>query len=192
VFSTGATGCVPTGAGAKYGACTQLGECQAGLECLFGVCVPFCDLTADCADRPGQQCQQVEFRGADGGIVAPPSFKVCTAQCALENPSAVCGAGVTCGLVSDTSPATDCFNVPGTGTDGADCSANGFADCGPGFVCITTTPSDGGAPRDACRHWCRVGYGSDCPVAGSTCRLLNNSPMVGAYTYGICCPPGGC
>jgi hypothetical protein len=190
-FGTGATSCVPAGSAGAWQACSQIGDCAAGLQCVFGACRPFCEVPADCNDRPGQQCQQVQaVYGQDGGPADTPGMKICTAQCALEKPDAVCGAGVTC--VLDGSSITNCYPTDGTGTGPGGCSQGHGETCAPGYECVGVT--DGQMVTSyGCYHWCRLGQAKlDCPTSTWTCQALTNSPIVGSTTYGICCPPGGC
>lgn len=72
-LQTERTGCFPAGAGADGSACTNDGECGAGLVCVPGnVCSPLCQAGSTCAS--GVACQAVAFtyKGTTYGFCPAP------------------------------------------------------------------------------------------------------------------------
>jgi len=179
VTASGHTACVPIGKGALHDKCVGPGECQRGLQCYGGLCVPLCiDSDSDCTIAGSPKCAQVSFTppitpemipDAEPMDTRPPSvpipgFGVCLAQCDPMMPATACGEGRACVLFG-TDGTTQCIS-PGTATGVGGCKTSVLA-CAAGYGC-----SDGD-----CRKICRVGMAEDCP--GATCVSVSTK-------YGYC------
>ena len=178
VALTGVTGCVTEGTVQPYAKCDGSSAfCTAGYACVGTACKQFCEQNTDCTSG---SCINV----VDSNQQPIPGMKVCRAGCALENPGAVCGAGLGCYANNDTPPVTDCAKA-GTGTGAGDCSGATEVDptlCKPSYGCVLPDPNSN-ATGD-CRKWCRVGFTTDCP--GLTCKGFNPPFFVDGLEYGVC------
>jgi hypothetical protein len=187
VTASGRTACVAVGAGALHTACVNAGECQKGLQCFGGVCVPLCiDDNTDCTIDHTPRCKRVTFTPPitpdDTPDAAPmdarpvpievPGFGVCLAQCDPMKPATVCGEGRSCVFFSLTDATTQCIS-PGTATGAGGCAKSVLA-CAVGYGCF-----DGD-----CRKICRVGVAEDCP--GATCAAFAEPVTKNGTQYGTC------
>jgi hypothetical protein len=163
--------CVAAGTKKLNEACADFGECEKGLSCgLYGLCVPFCNVTADCPS-PSMDCRQAQVSSGDAGLVDIPDYKTCETNCDPINPSKSCGTA-SCAFFDSTS--TVCIPA-GTGTTFASCKKAGAA-CAAGYACI-------GAGD--CHRWCRVGFAGDCP-GGKACTTFSDHPKLGGVELGYC------
>ena len=161
----GTRACVAAGPKKLHGACSAIGDCGAGLSCIAGNCLPFCDSSAgDCSGT----CTNIQ-----GGTPASPipGYTVCFETCDPVSPSAVCGGG-NCQL--DGAGGTVC-TAAGSATGAGGCSTSTPWACAAGYVCLTS---------NACAKWCRVGFPGDCSTG--TCGSLSPPAMVGSTEYGVC------
>lgn len=187
VSASGRTACFPAGTGALHAACTKAGDCQTGLQCFGGVCVPLCiDADTDCTIGNTPRCKKVSFTPPstpdDRPDAAPadtrpppveiPGFGVCLAQCDPLQPAAVCGEGRSCVFFWPLDGTTQCTS-PGTATGAGACAKNSLA-CAAGYGCF-----DGD-----CRKICRVDVAADCP--GAACRAFAPAITKGSVQYGTC------
>jgi hypothetical protein len=173
--STGVTGCVAAGSVGAAQACSG-SDCSAGYDCVGGACKKYCDTAADCSS--GQDCEQVTYTDSSGNSANIPGMKVCSTGCNLVDPSTVCGSGLTCYQVSQTSSATDC-GTAGTGTGTNGCSSTNPTGCAPGYLCVYDSSNN-----YSCAHWCRVGSTGDCTTG--SCANLQTPVVINNVTYGIC------
>jgi hypothetical protein len=162
--STGFTSCGPSGSKLANQPCTTPTECATGTSCVGYSCKPFCNTLADCP-LTGASCLQV-YMG-----VPVPGWHSCSSGCALENPSARCGAGTTCAVVLPD--ITDCVGGVGAGIGPGTCLPGNDLACAPGYACAGGT----------CAKWCRIGQ-NDCPTGSCTGGAL--STTVGGVAYGTC------
>lgn len=176
----GTTKCVTAGKAPMGQPCTATAGCALGLTCIGGTCHAFCN-------NPGSPCTQagtgVCTQIKDQNDKAIPNLAICRLACAPHDPMS-CGGKTAAGIgvcFVDDNGETDCQR----GGSGAEHDACNHDDkCGPGLVCITTTPAAGGAPTSSCRRWCRVGQ-NDC-TGGKTCVGLKAEVKVGNVVYGAC------
>jgi hypothetical protein len=166
---SGKTACVMAGARGIHEKCSDFGQCQKGLTCVYDVCMPFCAAGTDCVST--SQCKPVQYVEA-GATKDIPGMKVCMAQCDPLNPSKLCGASTTCLFSSPT--ATTCA-AAGLSTTAGSCATDAFT-CAPGYICVNTGD---------CKRWCRIGFTGDCP-GGKVCGKLSTSPTIGTIEYGVC------
>ncbi|MGZ3424443.1 MAG: hypothetical protein ACXVEE_41675 [Polyangiales bacterium] len=163
--------CVAAGTKKLNEACGDFGECEKGLSCgLYGLCVPFCNVTADCLSS-SMDCRQARVSSGDAGLADIPDYKTCETNCDPINPSKSCG---TASCAFDDTAATVCVPA-GTGTTFASCKKTGAA-CAAGYACIGTGD---------CHRWCRVGFAGDCP-GGKACTTFSDHPKLGGVEYGYC------
>jgi hypothetical protein len=163
--------CVAAGTKKLNEACSDFGQCEKGLSCgLYGLCVPFCNTTADCPS-PSMTCRQAQIDSGDAGVTDIPDYKTCETNCDPINPSKSCGTA-SCAFADSTS--TVCIPA-GTGTTLASCKKAGTA-CAAGYACV----GDGD-----CHRWCRVGFAGDCP-GGKTCNTFSDHPKLGGVELGWC------
>ena len=160
----GTRACVAAGPKNLHDKCSALGECAAGLSCIAGNCLPFCDSSGGCKGA----CTTIQGGTPSADI---PDYMVCFEDCDPVKPAAVCGSG-NCQF-NGTSQ-TVCTSA---GTGAAGCSTTTPFSCAAGYVCLTT---------NACAKWCRVGFPTDC--AGGTCGPLTSKPTIGGVEYGVCGP----
>jgi hypothetical protein len=174
--SSGATSCVAAGSDVLHESCSGPGECQKGMQCVAGLCVPFCATDADCTNPGSPVCKTVQEIPAGGTTpMDVPGLKVCLAQCDVQNPSAVCGPNTSCFFPYASDETTACASA-GTSTFKSGCATNPFA-CAPGYVCTNKTD---------CFKWCRIGaMPSDC-VVGYTCTAFTPAIKKGTVEYGVC------
>jgi len=189
VTASGHTACVPvpSSAAGLHGKCDKAGDCQKGLQCYGGVCVPLClDSDSDCTIANSPRCKRVTFAAPitpdDTPDAAPtdarpvpvevPGFGVCLAQCDPMSPAAVCGDGRACTFFSTSDATTQCVS-PGAATGAGGCKTSVLA-CAAGYGCF-----DGD-----CRKICRVGMAADCP--GAACTAFATPVTIGGTQYGTC------
>jgi hypothetical protein len=177
VTVAGITQCVVAGNVPPYNACDGTNtKCQAGYACVGGACKSFCDTPATCN---GSDCLQVTYDNA--GTPTPiPGMKICSKQCALENPGAACGPTLGCFISDQAAGKTDCA-TGGLGIGAVNCTAvpaTPSSTCAPAYVCLTS---------GECRKWCRVGVAGDC-AAGKSCTAFAapNQIFIGPTEYGVC------
>ena len=170
--ATGATSCVAAGTDGLHETCTAGGDCQRGMQCVAGLCVPFCATDADCP-MPGARCKTAQEAAPGGTSMEVPGLKICLAQCDVQAPAAVCGPNTTCFFPFPGDDTTECA-AAGTSTVKGGCTSNRYA-CAPGYYCSNGID---------CFKWCRVGM-SDC-FAGQTCTSLTPKAMKGTVEYGVC------
>ncbi len=161
--ASGAT-CVASGPDSVHEPCGGPGECQKGMQCLSGLCVPFCATDADCTMAGSPKCTSMDL----------PGLKVCLAQCDVQSPSAVCGTNTGCFFPLPGDETTEC-SAAGTSMEKGGCTANKFA-CAPGYLCVNNAD---------CFKWCRIGVTGDC-VSGRTCTPFTPKVTKGTIEYGTC------
>ena len=165
---TGATACFPSQNVPISSYCSYVqGECVPGASCFTFGCKKLCEVNADCPSYG--KCVQGEQNGSP-----VPHWKLCTDQCLPWNPSATCGAGLTCSFWSSegVNPgATVCQKSISTSTT----TCTPPLHCAPGYTCLAD---------NMCYKFCRVG-GSDCP-SSYTCFSLGAGYFVGTTEVGIC------
>lgn len=160
----GTRACVAAGSKALHDKCAAIGDCGAGLSCIAGNCLPFCDSSkGDCSGT----CTNIQ----DSTGASIPGYTVCFESCDLVSPSSTCGAG---NCQPDGSGGTVC-TAAGTSTGAAGCSSSTPFSCAAGYICLTS---------NACAKWCRVGFPGDCSTG--TCGSLSPAVMVGSTEYGVC------
>jgi hypothetical protein len=173
VPTSGVGACFNAGSTPQWSNCFgSSNACATGEQCIGEVCKPYCCSAADCTGGL-VTCEQVT--GPDGGPLV--GAKVCASGCDPVDASAICGPAVTCdpfpwdGTGHDHG---DCLGGVGTGLQEAGCT--GYADCAPGFECVTS--------RGYCAAWCRM----DNPVCPSplTCKSFSSPPIIGGVEYGVC------
>lgn len=160
---TGETTCVAAGTDGLHEACGGAGECQKGMQCVGGLCVPFCASDADCTIAGSPRCKTVQT-----------GLKVCLAQCDVRDPAAVCGANRGCFFPFEGDDTTECSAAAFSTVKGG-CTTNKFA-CAPGYTCVNNAD---------CFKWCRMGTTGDC-VSGQTCTSLTPKVTKGTVEYGTC------
>jgi hypothetical protein len=134
------------------------------------VCVPYCDASAPCEN--GGECIGASY--LENGQLKPAGYSVCTANCALEDPSSVCGPGLNCVYYYGPDvPHTGCIPA-GDGIGLGSCAT--VVDCAVGYACVG---------QGDCRKWCRLGIDSDCP-SGQTCEPFGAEFIVHGVAYGGC------
>lgn len=169
--SDGNRSCVAAGTKKLHEACADFGECEKGLSCgLYGLCVPFCSVTADCPSA-SMECRQAQIDSGDAGAADIPDYKTCETNCDPINPSKSCGTA-SCAFADSSS--TVCIPA-GTGTTLASCKKTGAA-CAAGYACVGTGD---------CHRWCRVGFAGDCP-GGKACNTFSDHPKLGGVELGWC------
>ena len=181
----GDTSCVPAGTTLDDLACTKDADCLAGSFCEYGACKPFCDKDSKCpTTRSGCILGARESKECNSLL---PIFGAgfCGTKCDPLNPSAVCGAGVSCEAFSTF---TDCRGPTGAAIGPSNCGSGTAAEkCAPGYTCLTypyTDRSNTTHEVNTCERWCAIGAGG-CP--GSTlCTPLTDAPKIGSTTYGTC------
>jgi hypothetical protein len=151
--------------------CSALGECAPGLACVDAACKAYCNgANGECTTGVGAACAGVQYDPGDGGAVPIQGLMVCSDQCDLMNPSAVCGPGVTCLPHSEptTKPGqSGCLGGAGTGT--SNCQTH--TDCAPGYACANAK----------CHKWCSSSL--DC-TGGQTCQQLTSGGKTGWFYVG--------
>ena len=172
--STGAVSCTLAGGGPLASLCTTSSQCAKGFTCAYGACRPYCStLNTACSGTPGTgMCTELYENNA-----AVPNGKVCTINCDLRNPSAVCGSN---NCIYDASVnAADCDKAGGKALYDA-CSS--YNECGQGLACVNH-PFYG----PECEKWCRVGMDSDCGLF-EVCEDVYgaSAPVQGGYSLGHC------
>ena len=143
-----------------------LGDCGQGDVCAIvsgtvpevGVCRRFCDSPGVCSTG---DC--IPFLSSAIGI--------CSDDCALHDPTPVCGPGATC-IAQPNGMHSDCLPTNATGTGPGGCASNPF-ECAPGYVCVS--PGN-------CVQWCRVGQ-LDC-VSGACVDI--GGPTIAGTAFGVC------
>ena len=133
----------------SHEACADFGECEKGLSCgLYGLCVPFCNVTADCPS-PSMDCRQAEVSWATPASRPSPTTR----------PARRTGMQSTPG--NRPVPASCAFYDfgldgmrPGRHRDHVGVVQEQGAACAAGYACV-------GAGD--CHRWCRVGFAGDCP-----------------------------
>ncbi len=182
----GDTSCVTAGTVNIDEACSEAANCAAGLTCYGGACLPFCATDANCA-KVGSKCYEAtSYVQSCSGLVGVPGEGVCSSACDPLDSQSVCGAGLGCYPVGDTSY---CEGPTGAGTGPGGCSASTY--CAAGYECITYTASYGDGTsseleRTTCESLCRISM-SDCPSSKS-CSPLTGSPTIDGVAYGVCTP----
>jgi hypothetical protein len=158
---------------------TAVDECAPGSACTVAhgardvqLCHQTCLLDGD--------CQQATFPGGAAPLcegATSTTHGTCSISCNPVGAAAGtngCGTGLACYLLSDHTRSveyTDCI-APGGGSEVADCSANGDADCAPGLLCINVLLS-------ICKFTCVDDR--DC-TGGESCMAFFNVSSV----YGYC------
>ncbi|HLU67158.1 MAG TPA: hypothetical protein VKZ63_12830 [Kofleriaceae bacterium] len=201
-LATGATECRPIEAGGQSQSnCTRDEQCAAGYGCFGnpGQCRKFCEGDRDCGR--GYCMIQIVYDAGGGDWQPVPDATVCTKSC---KPESATGSGcpqdpqLGCGFgyrdpngqpgSGDEFWYTDCRPV-GSGGDAADCSANGDADCLPGFGCFPITYTDDSV-RDECRQicvWAVGGVEGEQACAVGTCHQFGGGGLfIGDTEYGLC------
>ncbi len=174
VHDDGSTYCTAAGSVPPYAPCSG-GLCAAGSVCLNNsgttlLCAPFCKTDSDCV---GGACLALGTSQGTGNV---PGIGYCASGCDLENPQAICGAGLSCEtfLASSGASTTGCIPA-GTKTGANGCSSSNPYGCAPGFACMN---------NGYCRRWCRVDL-NDCP-SGTNCTSFNPNIAVNGINYGFC------
>jgi hypothetical protein len=173
--ATGKTACIAAGTDGVHEPCTSNTECQKGMQCIAGVCVPFCKVDSDCTIAGSPRCKGVQY--LPSGSTTPtdvPGLKICLAQCDVLNPSTVCGPNTSCFFPYLSDDTTEC-TAAGTSTVKGGCATNNFA-CAPGYICV----NDGD-----CFKWCRIGFATDCP-SGRVCTGFMTPITKSGTEYGVC------
>ncbi len=181
------TACRPAGDGSERSTCETADDCASGFICQEGQCWHWCESDDDCA---GGHCLP-----AFGGVVGA---RTCSKAC--EPGSATtsgCPDGFTCRYyLHDPDDATegdefeyaDC-SAAGEGTHGADCTADGDADCAAGYGCYDISWDDGSTTTE-CRQICVVsvaGAPADNTCAVGSCQeWLDPGAVIGDVEYGTC------
>jgi hypothetical protein len=179
----GTRSCVADGTIDVNAACSG-NTCKAGGLCLnfidLSICYQYCATDEDCQGGGGLCI--VQLNDGQGGVY-PEKF--CSVNCdppsnaGCDQPNGKC---VTAYSDTEFKWFTNCAGA-GTGTQGSDCTANGHADCAPGFGCFLVNSTD-----NQCLQYCMV----QTPVCGTgTCQslpspgpmLIGNNPPV---EYGAC------
>ncbi|NUP10223.1 MAG: hypothetical protein HOW73_29590 [Polyangiaceae bacterium] len=139
--------CGPKGSAAAWSVCASDADCADGTWCdaSTSVCKPWCTDAGDCPS--GAAC--VSARRTDDTPV--PGLTVCTAHCRPDAPTARCGPGANCVIVSSGSPEGDCAAA---GETQAGCPCSKDADCAVGLRC---------ASDRTCRAWCSLDEAASCP-----------------------------
>lgn len=164
----GETKCVTAGSGGAGTACDKtVGECAAGLTCVWGVCRPFCSTDgADCGKPGTNKCVQL----TDSQSKPILNLLICRLNCSLDDTGQSCG-GSGRGCVFIANDVTDCRDESQYGT--TTCTQNAPF-CGAGYVCLT---------NNQCAKWCDI----NAPNCGpKTCNPLQTPPVVNGKTYGVC------
>lgn len=170
----GATKCYAVGSKGTHEQCTGNGECDKGLQCVAGVCVPFCTTDSDCPIS-GARCRTGQYVPTGSSTaVDVPGFDICLAQCDPVSPAKTCGPNTTC-FFPYSDDTTQCA-AAGSSTSAGGCAGDSLA-CAPGYICID--PGD-------CYKWCRVGFSSDCTGTGGTCTTFTTPQIKGGIEYGVC------
>lgn len=173
--TSGKTSCVAAGSDGLHDACTASGECQKGMQCIAGLCVPFCNSDSDCTISGSPRCKAVQYLPTGSTTPADvPGLKICLSQCDVLNPTTVCGPNTSCFFPYLSDDTTEC-TAAGTSTVKGGCASSSFS-CAPGYTCV----NDGD-----CFKWCRIGFPGDCP-AGRTCTGFMTPIMKAAVEYGVC------
>lgn len=201
-LATGGTACRPIEtAGMSQANCDTSADCAAGYGCFGtpGQCRKYCEADGDCGS--GSCIISVVYDAGDGDWQSVPDAELCTKPC---KPESAQGSGcpsdpqLGCNfLYHDPNGApdsgdeywyTDC-RPAGNGGDAADCSANGDADCQPGFGCFNITYTDESVKQE-CRQICVYSIGDE--PGGRACSTGECNAMggdgvwVGDVEYGVC------
>lgn len=186
--------CVLQGAGETGAACDDTGDCGSGLQCMTGVCLPYCDLAADscdpdpatCPSRADCTCVPLEYElnvAADGVCSVP-----CTAYSEGE-----CPAGSLCRFLA-TNAATGngtyaCIPLLSSSSrvlsEGEACQPSATSErgdvCAEGLICEPGTGIRGGA---SCVRVCALG-GEDGAGSCPDPALQVCVPISTTY-FGVC------
>ncbi len=173
--TSGKTSCITAGSDGVHEPCTTNSECKKGMQCIAGVCVPFCTSDSDCTISGSPRCRAVQYLPTGSSTPADvPNLKICLAQCDVLNPATVCGPNTSCFFPYLSDDTTEC-TAAGTSTVKGGCASNDYA-CAPGYICV----NDGD-----CFKWCRIGFASDCP-AGRVCTGFMTPILKGGVEHGVC------
>lgn len=183
--TAGETSCSVAGSIPAHHACDKSTDCEVGYACVTGSCKPFCNVDDDCGGNH-KVCIQLGLPADDGTTTPVPHYKVCSAQCDLVNPTALCGAGSTCVPRTATGPSTDCLAGAGKLKGEGTCSKDQRT-CAPGYTCVLL-PDFFFGDYENCSKWCRIGsaYTSDCSGTGGSCARFDKPIKIDGVEYGFC------
>lgn len=155
------------------------GSCEAGLECLFGICTELCASDADCSRwSAASVCRPV-----DAGA---PASAVCDMECSADADCSRVGTGLTCDA-GRCRTASDKARSVGF-------SCNGDEGCGPGLRC------DSNQCTSRCTGDADCPDGTDCEPFGyltepgaTSCVLpcTDPAPVEGSHAECAMLGPGG-
>lgn len=129
--------------------CTP-GRCEAGLECLFGVCTELCTDDADCAPlSPASVCRPLESSG--------PGSSVCDLECSTAADCTAAGTNLAC-EAGRCRPAADKARAVGFS-----CSSD--EGCAAGLRCVSNQCTSGCADDADCDN------GASCELFFDQSRL---------------------
>jgi len=173
----GTRSCVPDGTIDPNEACSG-SNCKAGGLCLslgsLSTCYSHCAVDEDCGGA-GAVCI-IKLNDGQGGTY-PERF--CSVNC--DPPSGVgCsvpGSKCEAAYSQDELKSFSICVTAGTGTQGADCTANGMEDCASGFGCFVA------GTVTQCLQYCNMGA-PQCQAG--TCQNLATPIVIGSVTYGVC------
>lgn len=175
-------GDLPAGSPCNYGGLVEAtDDCDASSACwlieevdgaLMGVCMAFCDGTADQPSCPDQQSCLFTFDN---------SLSVCVDDC---DPFAQdCAAGLACHF-NEFEHTFNCWLGPDT--EGQACDPR-LDSCAPGLVCLPAEQLPMCADAACCTAWCDLSNPS-CAMPGTACTPYfepNEAPQ-GAENLGVC------
>jgi hypothetical protein len=173
--TTGAVSCVLAGGGTLGTYCTSTTQCAKGYTCGYNACRPYCATAgAACAGTNLGVCAQYYDPVAGTPVT---NSKVCTINCDLKNPSAVCGSNNCIFDLTVNKP--DCDK---SGTRALYAACTRYNDCQQGLSCVNH-PLFG----YECEKWCKIGVGGECGFL-ETCEDVYGAaaPTSGGVRLGHC------
>jgi Stigma-specific protein, Stig1 len=167
--------CVPSGGISLGQDCVSDSDCQHGLVCNDGVCMPPCLKLSDCPTNA--VCFEVDYTSSNGDSVYL-GYNACTFHCDPVFPTVTdanhhgCSTQQQCLL--ENPGVTFCENSSGTLLQDSPCTYS--TDCAPGYTCLS--------PNNTCEQLCRVGF-SDCTSGTCTAFTTPAYDTNGAYNQEI-------
>ncbi len=155
--------CLPAGNVQEGGDCSS-SDCQAGLICLDGTCVSYCENASECTS-PDQHCVWAwPELGTSWGVCRPGCDPILQTGCSGEESA--------CYYSDPEAGTTECW-MPGSLQEGDDCS-DMTQFCAPGLDCVLE-PNTSDPFEYYCRAYCDIEH--PCPD-GKTCQSTSHMVML--------------